>query len=62
MMEGYAALLRAADVNVKTLDAADEDHFSVLAKLGGPEFGGPPARACDHAVRPRGPASPSAVW
>ena len=37
MMDGYAALLRAANVGVKTFDAPDEDHFSVLAKLGDPK-------------------------
>ena len=37
MMEGYAALLRAANVSIKTLDIPDEDHFSVLAKLGDPK-------------------------
>jgi arylformamidase len=37
MMDGYARLLRAADVSVKTFDAPDEDHFSVLAQLGDPE-------------------------
>ena len=37
MMDGYAALLRAANVGVKMFDAPDEDHFSVLAKLGDPK-------------------------
>jgi dipeptidyl aminopeptidase/acylaminoacyl peptidase len=34
MMEGYAALLRGAAVNVETVDMPAEDHFSVLARLG----------------------------
>ena len=34
MMDGYAALLRAADAGVQTIDAPGEDHFSVLARLG----------------------------
>ncbi len=34
MMDGYAGLLRTADVPVATLDAPGEDHFSVLASLG----------------------------
>lgn len=37
MMDGYAALLRAANVGIKTLEVPDEDHFSVLAKLGDPK-------------------------
>ena len=37
MMEGYAALLRAANVSVKTLDAPSDDHFSVLARFGDPK-------------------------
>jgi arylformamidase len=37
MMDGYEALLRAANVGVKMFDAPDEDHFSVLAKLGDPK-------------------------
>lgn len=36
MMDGYAGLLRAAGVPVATMDAAGEDHFSVLARLGDP--------------------------
>jgi arylformamidase len=36
MMDGYAKLLRAARVGVTTIDAPDEDHFSVLARLGEP--------------------------
>jgi arylformamidase len=36
MMDGYAGLLRAAHVGVTTIDAPDEDHFSVLARLGDP--------------------------
>ena len=34
MMDGYAAQLRSAAVAVETIDAPDEDHFSVLARLG----------------------------
>jgi arylformamidase len=34
MMDGYAALLRGAAVNVEMVDAPAEDHFSVLARLG----------------------------
>jgi arylformamidase len=34
MMDGYAALLRSAAVNVETVDVPAEDHFSVLARLG----------------------------
>jgi arylformamidase len=34
MMDGYAALLRGAAVNVETIDVPAEDHFSVLARLG----------------------------
>lgn len=37
MMDGYAGLLRASNVSVKTLDVPDEDHFSVLARLGDPK-------------------------
>jgi len=37
MMDGYAGLLRATSVSVKTFDAPDEDHFSVLARLGDPK-------------------------
>jgi arylformamidase len=37
MIDGYAALLRAANVGVKTFDAPAEDHFSVLARLGDPK-------------------------
>jgi len=36
MMDGYAGLLRAAAVPVTTMDVPDEDHFSVLARLGDP--------------------------
>ena len=36
MMDGYAIMLRAAAVNVETIDAPGEDHFSVLARLGDP--------------------------
>jgi arylformamidase len=36
MMDGYAALLRAAAINVETVDVPGEDHFSVLARLGDP--------------------------
>jgi arylformamidase len=37
MMDGYAALLRAAAINVETVDVPGEDHFSVLARLGDAE-------------------------
>jgi hypothetical protein len=36
MMEGYAGLLRDAKVGVRTIDVPDEDHFSVLARVGDP--------------------------
>jgi arylformamidase len=36
MMDGYAALLGNAGVAASTMDAAGEDHFSVLARLGDP--------------------------
>jgi arylformamidase len=36
MMDGYAGLLRAAGVPVTAMDVPDEDHFSVLARLGDP--------------------------
>ena len=34
MMEGYAALLRRAEIPVRTVDAPEECHFSVLSRLG----------------------------
>jgi hypothetical protein len=34
MMDGYAAMLCAAAINVETIDVPGEDHFSVLARLG----------------------------
>ncbi len=34
MMDGYARLLGGAGVPVATMDVPDEDHFSVLARLG----------------------------
>jgi hypothetical protein len=34
MMDSYAALLRTAAVSVETVDVPEEDHFSVLARLG----------------------------
>ncbi len=37
MMSGYAALLSAAGVPVKALDAPEECHFSVLAQAGEPD-------------------------
>jgi arylformamidase len=36
MMDGYATLLRAAAINVETIDVPGEDHFSVMARLGDP--------------------------
>ena len=36
MMDGYAGLLRGADVPVETMDAPGEDHISVLSRLGDP--------------------------
>jgi arylformamidase len=36
MMDGYAAHLRTAAINVETLDVLGEDHFSVLARLDDP--------------------------
>mgnify|MGYP002423495439 CR=1 FL=1 len=37
MMGGYAAQLRSAALKVETVDVPDEDHFSVLARLGDAE-------------------------
>ena len=34
MMDGYATLLRNGAIKVETVDAPEEDHFSVLARLG----------------------------
>jgi arylformamidase len=34
MMDGYAGLLREKGVATRTIDAAGEDHFSVLARVG----------------------------
>ena len=44
MMTGYAGLLAAAGVSVRTMDAVNECHFSVLARLGEPDS------AMHHAV------------
>jgi arylformamidase len=37
MMKGYAGVLSASGVAVRTLDVPDEDHFSVLSRVGDPE-------------------------
>jgi arylformamidase len=37
MMDGYARLLKTAYISVRTIDASEEDHFSVLARIGDPK-------------------------